>query len=665
MILPTLDDIRYQARFVVHIEARDVGKRLVMAVLMAGVCIWAGSVQAAAVMLFFVAQTEISARVIHARLPASDRDMGHGFLMLQWFNNWFSTMVYLIPSVALAGHGSVAFLLAGFLWLFGAFVHISNTFVFLPFFNWTISIPAFGVAFYVFHLASRTDYGPSGAVDWLIASGLMLVYIFNTIQTIGTQKDTHRALRQARAEADARLHQLEHLASHDGLTGLLNRSAFDRALARMLDNPHRRTRIAVFLIDLDGFKPINDTYSHAAGDHVLSAMAGRLRDLAGEGGIVARLGGDEFIMAVPGMSSPRVAQRLGQHTARSLAVPITFEDKVLRVGASVGISMPMSESDTPAVLCAHADRAMFQAKATRDGGAVLFDETSTAQRASLEDRKQIVIAMRSGQIRPFYQPKVTLSDGRLCGFEALARWERPDGTIAMAGEFLPLVDELGLHGDFLQHMARLVLVDLDTLMADGLDPGQVSINIPEIALATQSGFSDLEGLLHSYSHTWQHLTFEITEDVFIARSGEIIQQNVSRLRQVGVRISLDDFGTGFASFQHLRQLEFDELKIETRFVSSISSDPKSRVLVAGFLSIAQGLDVDVVAEGIETQAQIDVLVELGCRVGQGYLFGRAMPFDEIRVRLLAERPEGTGNAVRQDRAAVSPLPVAPTGSDGP
>lgn len=663
MQLPTLDDIRYQGRFVVHIEARDVGKRVIMALLMAGVCVWAGAVTAAIVMLFFVAQTEISARMIHARLPASDRDMSYRFLLFLWFNNWFSTMIYLIPAVALAEQGSVAFLLAGFLWLFGAFVHISNTFVFLPFFNWTISIPAFGVAFWVFHVASRTDYVPSGEVDWLIATGLMIVYVFNTVQTIGAQKDTHRALRHARSEADARLYQLEHLANHDGLTGLLNRTAFDKALKRMLDNPHRRSRIAVFLIDLDGFKPINDTYSHAAGDHVLSVMASRLRELAGDGGIAARLGGDEFIMAVPGMSSPRVAQRLGQHASRAFAVPITFEDKVLRVGASIGIAMPDAQDDTPATLCANADRAMFQAKALRDGSAVMFDAANTAQRASLEDRDRIVYALRSGQIRPHYQPKIRLADGRLCGFEALARWVQPDGSVVMPGDFLPQVDELGLHGDFLLHMARMVLTDLDVLLGDGLDPGQVSINIPEIALATQSGFSDLEGLLHGFSHTWRHLTFEITEDVFIARSGDIIQQNVSRLRQVGVRISLDDFGTGFASFQHLRQLEFDELKIESRFVDSISSDPRSRVLVAGFMSIAEGLGVDVVAEGIETQGQIEVLRDLGCRVGQGYLFGRAGPFDEARLRLTAEQAKGADAAPRPDRAEVSPLPDAPTGSD--
>jgi EAL domain-containing protein (putative c-di-GMP-specific phosphodiesterase class I) len=191
-----------------------------------------------------------------------------------------------------------------------------------------------------------------------------------------------------------------------------------------------------------------------------------------------------------------------------------------------------------------------------------------------------------------------------------------------------MIYEFGLHGDLLMQMARQVLHDMDEFHRNNVDYGQISINIPEVTLATLSGRSELMSLINTYPHLNGHLTFEITEDVFIGRSGDMIQRSIKYFRDQGIRVSLDDFGTGFASFQHLRELEFDELKLDTGFVQDLGVDPAADVLVNGFLSIARGLGVQVVAEGVETQAQLTLLKSMGGEIVQGHIFGAAVTAKE-------------------------------------
>lgn len=207
----------------------------------------------------------------------------------------------------------------------------------------------------------------------------------------------------------------------------------------------------------------------------------------------------------------------------------------------------------------------------------------------------------------------------------------------MPGEFIPMINELSLQSRFLTHTIRATMQDIESLLADGLIPGQVSVNLPEVTLATISARDTVLSLLSEHPTTLPFLTFEVTEDIFIARSGTMIQQSIKQFRRMGVRISLDDFGTGFASFQHLRELEFDELKLDTAFVRGLGSDRSADVLVKAFLDIGHGLDVDVIAEGVETEIQRDILREMGCLVAQGFLFDRALPFGAIKSKLTARQ----------------------------
>ena len=643
MLTRIIDRLRHETRFVIHIATRDLLKHLAGVAMILVICWYAGWRAEVFGIAALILMAEVVARIVAHYQAGDDDDPGTVVTLIIWTNNVSSTLTYLLPAVLLAGQPSLPLMLGGFMWLFGIYVHISNTFVALPLYNWSQMIPGFSVAMWVFATAETTDFGTAPAVDWWIAAGLMVVYSVNTFETMNQQKDTQRALDSARAEANARLQALEHMSRHDALTGLLNRRAFDESLEKLLARRKSGQHVGVFLIDLDGFKPINDTYSHEAGDTVLIAIAARLQRIAGEGegGVAARLGGDEFALAIPSLGSERAALRLAAHVTSAIEAPITYGTRALRIAASIGIGLTGTGDDSVSGLCAGADQAMYRAKSDNQHRAMLFDPGSFAPRLSLNDRQRLSEALQRGEIRPCYQPKVDLDTGAVVGFEALARWFHPQRGILPPADFLPQINELGLQGDFLIQIARHVLGDVSGLIAEGLAPGTVSINIPEVTLATQTGRADLDALLAAYPQTAGHITFEITEDVFIARAGDIIKHSIAHFRRAGVRISLDDFGTGFASFQHLRQLEFDELKIDTSFVRDLGHDPAADVLVAGFLSIAHGLGVSVIAEGVETAEQHQRLRQMGCRFAQGYRFGRALPLDEVRILLFAEASRST------------------------
>ncbi|WP_368184402.1 EAL domain-containing protein [Aestuariibius sp. HNIBRBA575] len=637
MINLTLEDIRYESRFVSRIERRDQPKRLAAAVMMIGICLWSGQVTETVYIFSAIGFSELLSIWIGKRFPKRDDHIPIWLIGILWCNNLFSTVAYLLPTLLLASQPSLALFIAGFLWMCGSLVHIANTFAFLPFFNFSMMTPALLVAFGVLFQLANNTFGVAPTHHWIATAGLLIVYVFNALETLKKQKDTHKQLRNARRESNAQLRKLEYMTQHDGLTGLLNRWAFEEMLQNMIYRSDTESRVAVFILDLDGFKPINDTYTHEAGDHVLRTISTRLQKVIANTGITARLGGDEFAIALSDQNSEDALLKLAHRVAKTIAEPILVKGRELRLTASVGISMSTGIDDSIASLSANADHAMFKAKSARDGQAVMYDPDLFSPRPSLEDRRTLRIAMENLDIKPYYQPKVDIKTGRICGFEALARWEHPERGLLMPGAFLPQVAELSLHGELLALIAETVFSDLEYLLEAGLDPGQVSINVPEVSLATSNGRQELSDILMRYPSILGHVTFEITEDVFIARASETIQESIGHFRANGVRISLDDFGTGFASFQHLRQLDFDELKIDSSFVAALGTEEAADVLVEGFLSIAQGLGVDAIAEGVETAQQEQQLLGMGCTNVQGFLYGRAMPLAETRILLEAEK----------------------------
>jgi diguanylate cyclase (GGDEF)-like protein len=541
-------------------------------------------------------------------------------------------LVYLSPALLLASDPSLAIKLTAVVWIIGVQVYIVNTWSGVPTFVYSMLIPAMMLMVITFFQLPSTAPVASPLGDWIVTFAFVTIFIYTSIETLRTHMASEAALFDAERTARSRLTQLEESQRLDALTGLLNRPAFDIALQVMLDDRvNGDAEVAVLLVDLDSFKPINDTYSHEAGDRVLTETAKRLRDYIGDAGIVGRLGGDEFICAVQvdeGVDVLALAQELN----KDIALPVLWNQRMLKVAASIGIAVTGASAQAPTAtvptLCSAADQAMFAAKSSPNRAPVQYEADKFAPRMTADEKQALVDSITNDSVKPYYQPKVHLQTGEIIGFEALARWDHPSDGLRTPSDFLFQINDLGLQGDFMISIAAQVFRDVEALLELGLNPGQVSLNVPEVALATHSGRQDLRRIVAARPAVAKHITLEITEDVFIARAADTIQASIRTFHALGVRISLDDFGTGFASFHHLRQLDFDELKIDTSFVSGLGHDTTAEVLVRGFLDIASGLGVSVIAEGVETEAQSQQLLNMGCMVAQGYLYSAALPLND-------------------------------------
>jgi EAL domain-containing protein (putative c-di-GMP-specific phosphodiesterase class I) len=274
-----------------------------------------------------------------------------------------------------------------------------------------------------------------------------------------------------------------------------------------------------------------------------------------------------------------------------------------------------------------ADQAMYAAKTDRHTSYKIFDREKYGEALNLNTMETVRQAIQDGEFQPWYQPKVDIQNGNVVGFEALARWIKPDGSILHPDEFLPLIKQHNLQTEFTFSILRNALSQLafwDQL--DGPTPG-VAINMVEELLASPDACNDVNTLLQSYGNLASLITFEITEDVFFDRGLLAIQCSIQQLIENGVQFSMDDFGTGFGSFQHLRKLALHELKIDIEFVQGIGKDRSAEVIIEGFISIARGLALGITAEGIETKAQAEFLIRRGCHIGQGFLYSPALPSD--------------------------------------
>jgi diguanylate cyclase (GGDEF)-like protein len=642
MSLSLVDHFTYQTRVAVHVTNRDSLKRLGAAMMIMIMCWQFDDRNVAYFWSAVIVCSQLLGRMVNRRVSLTGPQLPLSLCLAIWSVNWLTLWPMIVPAIILAGHGSDALLVVGLLWLFGVHVHISNSYAALPFFNWSLMVPAFAMSGLMFWQAYWAPSLPSSIPEWGAASIMLLIYAANTLQTMSAQKDTLFQLAEARKDADKRLSELEFLTRHDYLTGLMNRRAFEEAATALLPRRINRDRnqLGYFLIDLDGFKPINDSYSHKAGDAVLVAVAERLNKFVGTSGVVARLGGDEFAVAITGVRNTAQALRLATEMSNLVEQPIKFEHKRLEVGASVGVALTSTPQDTLAGIASGADQAMYKAKNDPGQSAFVYDRNSFPVRASLDDRVTILRAMQKRNIAPYYQPKVNLNTGFIEGFEALSRWRHPTRGLLLPGKFLPYINELGLQTEFLMRTTGLVLQQIEDWQNEGFDPGEVSVNLPEVTLATLSGRASVMELIEKFPDARAKLTFEVTEDVFIARSGNLIQESIAEFRKAGIRISLDDFGTGFASFKHLRELEFDELKLDTGFVRGLGHDKAAEVLVEGFLGIGKGLGVKVIAEGVETETQRSLLRKMGCTVCQGFYYSPAMPQGEARDALWRQQNLG-------------------------
>lgn len=421
---------------------------------------------------------------------------------------------------------------------------------------------------------------------------------------------TEREAAEARAQS---------LARHDPLTGLANRRHFleelDRRLALVGDD---EAAFALLFVDLDRFKPINDVHGHAVGDQSLQEIASRISSVIRDDSFASRLGGDEFAIILEGPNNRDGVSAAARRLLHELSAPIVINGLKLTVGASIGIALCPEDGREAAELLQHGDAAMLRAKMER--GAYKFFDSSIDEelkwKAALE--AELRAAIPNGEIVPYFQPFVSLSDGTIAGYEVLARWPHRVRGMISPGEFIPVAEESGLVDAMFwvllaQACRKALAAPGDFALCVNISPSQVRDQwFPEKVLRTlrETGFP---------AH---RLEIEVTETAMI---DDLSRAKVSllSLKNQGVRIALDDFGTGYSSLMLLRELPIDKLKIDRSFVMTLIEDKGAATIVGALVGLGMALGLEVTAEGVEDEQIAGVLRQMGCQYGQGYLFGKA------------------------------------------
>lgn len=424
--------------------------------------------------------------------------------------------------------------------------------------------------------------------------------------------------------------QLRRQALYDPLTGLPNRALFldrlDHAIARTARHPEEQ--FAVLFLDLDRFKVVNDSLGHAAGDALLRQVAERLRSSLRATDTAARLAGDEFTVLLEDVTDLEAVWDLTRTLQSRLAQPYVLEGNSLVVSASVGVTTSaFGYTDAEDVL-RDSDIAMYRAKSRSRGSSAVFERAMhQVAMDRLKTESELRTAIEGDQLALRYQPIVDLATGETTGLEALVRWQHPDGREVPPAEFLPVAEETGLVVEVGRWVAARACAQLAEWARDGAATTPVSINVSHREFWDPDLVAHLTRCLADHGLTADQLTVEITEGVLMDDVEEA-RGTLQALHEAGIRLHVDDFGTGYSSLEALHRFPIDALKIDRSFVARLDSDSRSRELVGTILLMARGLDIDVVAEGVETDTQREVLLDLGCRYGQGYLFARpAVPED--------------------------------------
>lgn len=492
--------------------------------------------------------------------------------------------------------------------------HFADLHAHRPFRNFEYSLqrPTDGSIMWL-RIAGQPQFDTSGTFTGYRGTGHDI-----TIETEAMRKQAESiaALAERNAELDEARHALERNAYEDTLTGLLNRRAFERDLTAAL----RTARMQTWLlhIDLDRFKWVNDTLGHPAGDAVLMAAAARIRKVVNALGEVYRVGGDEFMVVMTKETTTDQATMIGDSIIEAMAVPVEHEQRRATVGASIGIAFGTAGHMSSAKLVANADVALYEAK--RSGRNTLCQVTPQMQ-ARIQAHRQLVsdipLAIERREFIPFFQPQVHVGTGAVVGAEALVRWFHPELGLLQPGAFLGAAAELGLVAEIDRLMLRQALDTANRLRMRGLVLPSVSVNISAARLMDPTLPDDIEELWIDRSCK---LCIELLETIYFDESHETPQftENLNRLREIGVRIETDDFGSGRASITGLLKIRPDRLKIDRTLIRSAVTDPITRSVVAAILEMTRGLGIEAMAEGVETSEDIEAIRTLGCNIFQGY-----------------------------------------------
>lgn len=456
-------------------------------------------------------------------------------------------------------------------------------------------------------------------------------------------------------EAQARI---AFLAGHDNLTGLPNRGGFQEALVALCRDIRTTAerRSALFYLDLDGFKAVNDTRGHLVGDRLLQEVAVRLRAI-GEPHGVFRLGGDEFAVVVRDVGRVE-AEDLASRIVAALCRPFRIDEAQLEVGVSVGIAYVPEDAIEPTTLLMRADLALYAAKADGKGRWRTFDPSLEAR---VVRQRQLDLDMRAAlaadEMELHYQPLVDMRSGRVTGFEALLRWNTAGHGWISPGEIIPIAEATGFIVEIGRWALRRACTDARTW-----PDLHVAVNISSIHVRMPSFHAEVAAVLRETGLAPERLEIEITESVLLDHGPEVLE-NLKRLRATGVRIALDDFGTGYSSLSYLTEFPFDKVKVDRSFVRDLQGRPEKIAVVEAIARMARALSMNVTVEGVETRQQLDVLRDKRCDIAQGFLYSPARPASEVaalirRIEGAAPAPCASGDHPKGDPVATGFAPAA-------
>jgi diguanylate cyclase (GGDEF)-like protein len=461
-------------------------------------------------------------------------------------------------------------------------------------------------------------------LEWERQNGTVLELRTNALPDGGFVRTISDITERRRSEA-----RILHLANHDPLTGLANRVLFHKSLSAALDGVQRGCSFALLLLDLDGFKGVNDTVGHPFGDKLLALVGDRLRSTVRADDVIARLGGDEFAILQSAAATAEDCRELAGRLVEVLGAPFLIEGQHVVIGASLGIARAPADGDNPDELMMAADMALYEAKAEGRGRYCFYRPELNHK---VQARRQLEIELRAGvercQFELHYQPLLDPGSGAITGFEALMRWPHPTRGTVPPASFIPVAEDIGL----IVPLGEWALREACMHAAAWPHDVQIAINLSPLQFRSPTLRLAILKALEASGLPPRRLVLEITESTLLQQT-EATLELLHDVRALGVTIAMDDFGTGYSSLSYLQRFPFDKVKIDRSFVASIGSATDSTPVLRAMIEVANALGMSTTAEGVETPAQLELLRALGCREVQGYLFSPARPVAEVPALL--------------------------------
>ena len=475
---------------------------------------------------------------------------------------------------------------------------------------------------------SRAQWQVAGIVLGLLATlYLFLFFVVRKADRIIAGQERERAVKEG---------EIRHQAYHDALTGLPNRAYFSERLGESLSLAARHGHTsALMFIDLDRFKIVNDSLGHAAGDTLLKAVAARIRTCLREGDVLFRMGGDEFTIILPEIAAPDDASVVARRILQSMGSPVSVHEHELVVGATIGIAVYPGDGDDAEALLKNADAAMYSAKAS-GRGTHAFYRAAMNQRAMqrLDLEAALQRGFRDGEFALYYQPRLDAVTRRVVALEALLRWISPSRGVVPPGEFIGVLEDTGMMTIVGEWVLRTACAQIGRWREEGVQALRVSVNVSSMQFQNSTFVAMVERVLADTGVAPELIELELTESLLITNP-EQARVTIGALKKLGIRIAIDDFGTGYSSLNYLRHFNVDYLKIDRSFVTEIATNARDRAVATAITELAKALDITVVAEGVETEAQAAFFCATHCGELQGFLFCKPLPVEQLRVYLAA------------------------------